>query len=93
MIVVRARTTDAWHAAPKQPVGKRILQKTLVKALEHGVWSVNQGPVEVFPGLVVSFIEANEAHFVLDRSRRAERIVVDAANSSPSLTTPMACTL
>ena len=78
MIVVRARTSDAWNAVPKQPIGKRVVEKTLVKALEHGVWAVDHEPVYVFPGLVVSFIEAAQARFFLDRPQRAERLVVDA---------------
>lgn len=78
MLVVKARTSDAWNAVPKQPIGKRVVEKTLVKALEHGVWAVDHDPVEVFPGLVVSFIEAAQARFFLDRPQRAERLMVDA---------------
>ena len=78
MIIVRARTSDAWHSAPKQPIGKRVVEKTLVKALEHGTWAVDGEPVSVFPGFVVSFREPADARFFLDRPERAERVQVDA---------------
>lgn len=78
MLVVKARTADAWHSVPKQPIGKRVVEKELVRALEQGTWAVNHEPVQVFPGLVVSFLEAEEARFFLDRPQRAERVQVDA---------------
>jgi hypothetical protein len=78
MMYVKALAADTWHTAPQQPIAEVVLEKTLVKSLESGVWSVNNQAVLVFPGLVVSFVSKLNANFFLEQPSRAERVVVEA---------------
>ena len=66
------RATEPDPHAPPPPK----LVRTLVKALEQGMWSVNTEGVPVFPGLVVSFREAQDATWFLNQPHRAERVDV-----------------
>jgi hypothetical protein len=75
---VRAVASDVWHTAPLQPIGEHLVEKTLVRSLEDGVWSVNHQAVLVSSGLVVSFREAQDARFFLEMPHRAEPVVVEA---------------
>ena len=68
--IVRATEPDP-HAPPPPK-----LVRTLVKALEQGLWSVNTEGVPVFPGLVVSFREERDAAWFLNQPHRAERVDV-----------------
>lgn len=61
MKFLRARTTGTWRNVPFNPA--RDWEKTLVMALEYGRWAVNRVPIEVSPGLVVSFHEPSDAEF------------------------------
>jgi hypothetical protein len=47
----------------------REWERTLVMALESGVWAVNRGSVAVEPGVVVSFDESSDADFFLSSGR------------------------
>ena len=68
------RATEPDPHAPPPPK----LVRTLVKALEQGLWSVNTVGVPVFPGLVVSFREERDATWFLNQSLRASRVEVKA---------------
>jgi hypothetical protein len=46
------------------PIGPNAdSEKTLVMSRVVGLWSVNRRSVEVFPGLILSFLEADDAQF------------------------------
>jgi hypothetical protein len=66
------RATEPDPHAPPPPK----LVRTLVKAVEQGLWSVNTVGVPVFPGLVVSFREEQAARWFLNQPHRAERVDV-----------------
>jgi hypothetical protein len=78
MMYVKALASDTWLAAPLQPVAELRLDKTLIRALEHGNWGVNGTPVQVFPGLVLSYRDKAYAGWWLDQPHRAQRVIVDA---------------
>jgi hypothetical protein len=78
MLYVKAIAGDIWPTAPLRPVGELVLEKQLVRALEHGSWGVNGTPVDVFPGLVVSYRDDAYARWWLDQPHRAQRVIVDA---------------
>jgi hypothetical protein len=75
---VRALAGDVWYTAPLQPIAEVLVEKTLVRSLENGLWSVNSVAVPVLPGLVVSFREERDAAFFLEMPHRAARVVVEA---------------
>src|ERR1700681_4705597 len=60
--------------APEPPK----LVRTLVMALENGVWKVNNSElgVYVYPHLVVSFNDVRDAAFLLAYENRASRVHV-----------------
>ena len=43
MLYVKAIAGDIWPTAPLQPIGERVLEKQLVRALEHGSWGGQRG--------------------------------------------------
>ena len=49
MLYVKAIAGDIWPTAPLQPIGELVLEKQLVRALEHGSWGVNGAPVARLP--------------------------------------------
>jgi hypothetical protein len=75
---VKALAADTWRSAPLQPTGEVVLEKTLVRSLEDGVWSVNRQGVLVSPGMVVSFREERDARFFLEQPHRAAPVIVEA---------------
>jgi hypothetical protein len=72
--IVRPIDTEVDPHAPPPPK----LVRTLVKACEQGLWSVNADGVPVSPGLVVGFREAQDAAWFLNQPHRADRVVVSA---------------
>jgi hypothetical protein len=61
MMFVRVLAAGMWRTAPIGPNADS--EKTLVQARVFGVWSVNRRGVEVFPGLVLSSLEPEDAQF------------------------------
>ena len=49
MLYVKALAGDTWPSAPSSPSPSSRLDKTLVRALEHGIWGVNGAPVARLP--------------------------------------------
>jgi mannose-6-phosphate isomerase-like protein (cupin superfamily) len=78
MLYVKALASDTWLSAPLLPVAEQRLDKALVRALEHGCWGVNGKPVQVFPGLVVSYRDQAYSTWWLNQPHRAQRVIVDA---------------
>jgi hypothetical protein len=88
MHYVRALVDDQWREVPihiERPVEPDPLApeppklvRTVVMALEDGVWRVNSNEygVVVFPGLVVSFNDVDDANFFLASPARAQRLQV-----------------
>jgi hypothetical protein len=76
MLVIKSLVDDMWGSVPYGSADEPQ-QRTLVQSLEHGLWCVNSIGVPVFPGLVVGFIQANDARFFTDRSHRATRPYVE----------------
>jgi len=74
------RPADA-QVDPHAPEPPKLV-RTLVMARENGRWKVNHPHegVDVFPGLVVSFVDINDAEFFLNFPQRvrASRVVVEA---------------
>ncbi len=67
MIILRALASGVWRSVPQTPA--RDWEKTMVIANEVARWAVNHRPVDVFPGLVVSFLEREDAEFFLAARR------------------------
>jgi hypothetical protein len=61
MIFVRVLEAGVWRSAPIGPDCE--FEKTLVMSRVVGLWKVNHKPVDVVPGLIVSFLEPGDAHF------------------------------
>ena len=61
MLFVRVLEAGVWGRAPIH--ANADFEKTLVMARVASLWSVNHRPVEVFPGLIVSFLEPEAAQF------------------------------
>jgi hypothetical protein len=61
MLFVRVLEAGVWGRAPIH--ANADFEKTLVMAHVVSLWSVNHRPVEVFPGLIVSFLEPEAAQF------------------------------
>lgn len=77
MHVVRALVSGPWRSVDLiDGMGVKIGDKALIRALEHGRWSIDNRAVDVEPGLCVSFRDDIDASFFLN-NRRAEYIVVE----------------
>jgi hypothetical protein len=88
MQYVRALVEDQWREVPitiarpaePDPLAPEPpkLVRTVVMALEDGLWKVNSNEygVTVFPGLVVSFNDVHDANFFLASPARAQRLQV-----------------
>jgi hypothetical protein len=61
MLFVRVLEAGVWRTAPIGPDCE--YEKTLVVSRVVGLWSVNRRSVEVFPGLILSFLEPEDAQF------------------------------
>jgi hypothetical protein len=75
MKFVKPIVVGIWRNAPFNPA--REWERTLVMALEHGMWGVNHQPAAVFPGCIVAFDEPIDAEFFVSQSRGAAPIAVD----------------
>jgi len=78
MIIVRAKAAGIWGKCPQNP--PRDWEKTLVRVARvqeaNETWAVNHRPVKVFPGLILGFLEKENADFFL-QTRRAEQNIVE----------------
>jgi hypothetical protein len=61
MQFVRVLESGVWRTAPIGPNADS--EKTLVQARVVGLWNVNHKPVDVVPGLILSFLEPEDAQF------------------------------
>lgn len=77
MFFVRATVSGVWRSVDVvDHGGYKLGEKALIMCLEAGRWSVDGRPVEVQPGLAVSFRDPNDAQWFLDQ-RRASIITVE----------------
>ena len=70
MMIVRAKAAGVWRTVPQTP--PRDWEKTMAMVLPefgHDTWCVDHLPVRVFPGLVISFLEKEDAQWFIDHKR------------------------
>jgi hypothetical protein len=85
MMFVRVLESGMWRTAPIGPDAE--YEKTLVMSRVVGLWNVNRKPVDVWPGLILSFMEADDAQFFKSSDVGSMPMVETARSSRSSATT------
>lgn len=68
---VRSTASGLWRTVDLMINGVKVDEKCLVMAREKARWCVNNLPVDVIPGLVVSFRDCSAAEYFVNNGRGA----------------------
>lgn len=70
MFHVRALTSGPWRAVDVvDSQGNKVGERPLAMATEHGRWCVDNQPIDVIPGLCVTFSDVNDALWFIGQGR------------------------